>query len=143
MLVQIQTSLVTETANSAISRRSSITGQGIHTDGADVAAIVCIERDGVEGAENVFYADLQGKVALCDKTLLQPGTAAYFCDNRLYHYVSRADKQEGREEPGRRTVMILHSPGEMYLSGVANERNELGAVSREAVLATQRGGVGN
>ena len=68
-----------------------MTGQGIHTDGADRAMLVCLHRgDKIEGAENVFHASLDGMEPLCEELPLQNREGLYFKDNSLYHTVTRA-----------------------------------------------------
>ena len=64
----------------------SVTGQGIHTDGANLAALLCIHRQNVKGALNTFHDNLLGSQPLCEPTVLEPGKIAYFKDNSLYHH---------------------------------------------------------
>jgi len=136
ILVQIQTSTVT--GHWGEKRRASVTGQGIHTDGHEVAEIVCLQRDGVEGAKNRFFGDLQGLKPLCDETVLAERDAAYFIDNMLYHYVSRAWKPDEAKHDGKRSVMILHYPADQALFGAANPHNTLGARSKDSVVASHK-----
>ncbi len=84
MLVQIQSSIIEPSTSSSWSR-TSITGQGIHTDGASQAILVCLERENVSGAENSFFKDLDGKEQIGKEEVLNEGDAVLFRDNELYH----------------------------------------------------------
>lgn len=121
ILVQIQ-----RTEVSPNSQRNSVTGQGIHTDGAARAAVACLEREGVEGAENNFHAALDSSQALCAPTVLDPGDVAIFKDNALYHYVSPAYVAT-KGVKGFRTTLIFHAPADHYLTGAVYENNNLGS----------------
>ena len=121
ILVQVQTSHVgSENADRCL------TGQGIHTDGANRAMILCLERKNILGAENAIYADLNGDRALMKPFLLEEGQALLWHDNRVFHYVAPARIAVGSESAGERTVLIAHYPATHYLTGKINPNNLLG-----------------
>ena len=129
ILLQLQQSIVETGASGDKSTRCSsnandITGQGIHTDGLDCAAILCIERTNVNGALNSLYADLDGETTLLEPTTLCEGDALFFQDNSLYHYVSDAQPIDTSEDL-KRTVLIAHYPSHVLLTGKENPRNSL------------------
>ena len=116
-----------------------MTGQGIHTDGADRAMLVCLHRgDKLEGAENVFHASLDGMEPLCEELPLQNREGLYFKDNSLYHTVTRAQvgKYQNLEQVSR-TMMIMHAPAEIYMQGLPNPNNTLGANESDVKLRGQ------
>ena len=116
-----------------------MTGQGIHTDGADRAMLVCLHRgDKLEGAENVFHASLDGTEPLCEELPLQNREGLYFKDNSLYHTVTRAavGKYQNLEQVSR-TMMIVHAPAEIYMQGLPNPNNTLGANESDVKLRGQ------
>jgi hypothetical protein len=126
MLVQIQSSTIEPATNTSDdSDDESVTGQGIHTDGAERATLFCLERTNVEGAKNSFYADLDGDVPLCDGTVLKEGHLAHFKDNEIFHRVSPASQKDG-SKPMRRSLMLIHSPARNSLDGSCNENNRNG-----------------
>ena len=86
ILLQIQTSSMAPEDLPEDLYEMSITGQGIHTDGANLAALVCIDRQNVKGALNTFHGNLNGSKPMCKPTVLEPGKVAYFKDNSLYHH---------------------------------------------------------
>lgn len=134
ILIQIQTSYFDQTKT-----RASVTGQGIHTDGADRAMLVCLHRgDKLEGAENVFHASLDGTEPLCEELPLQNREGLYFKDNSLYHTVTRAaaGKYQNLEQVSR-TMMIMHAPAEIYMQGLPNPNNTLGANESDVKLRGQ------
>jgi hypothetical protein len=137
MLVQVQRSEVSPDQNAI---RRSITGQGIHSDGADQAMLVCLSRDRVEGAESAIYADLNGRHAVLPPFVLHAGNGLYWQDNKVYHHVSKAECaaqaeeiNTGTNEAGTRTVLIAHYPAFMFMTGAKNPNNAL--VSNEATSA--------
>ena len=118
VLIQIQTSNI-----GILPKMLSVTGQGIHTDGADRALLVCLHRgEGVKGAHNQFHATLDGLEPLSEAAPLMPGNAVLWKDNEIYHYVTRAQGSRGLDNT--RTIMIMHAPASMYLQGAANPNNE-------------------
>lgn len=124
VLVQVQTSHVTvENAGQCL------TGQGIHSDGADRAMLVCLERNNIEGAENAIYADLDGR-SLIDPFILNEGHGMLWHDNQVFHDVQPAQVVNPETE-GTRTVLIAHYPAIHYLKGTANANNTLGTNSVE------------
>ncbi|MEL6582126.1 MAG: 2OG-Fe dioxygenase family protein [Cyanobacteria bacterium J06621_12] len=119
ILVQVQKSHVTnENAGQCL------TGQGIHSDGADRAMLVCLERNNVAGAKSAIYADLAGKRSLIKPFVLEEGKAMMWHDNHVYHHVQPAEVIESEKE-GTRTVLIAHYPAIHYLQGTANSNNTL------------------
>lgn len=141
LLAQIQTTIFR--ARSALPKAAStqsVTGQGIHTDGANRAAIVCLRRGkGVIGALNQYYAELDDSQPLCEPTVLEPGDISYFKDNVLFHYVSPGTcDPNGSREDSTRTIMIIHSPAEQYMTGRKNPENQLGA--KESDVQLRNGG---
>ena len=119
ILVQIQTSHVTTETEG-----KCITGQGIHSDGADKAILVCLERNNIAGAESAIYADLDGKRSLIEPFVLSEGSAMLWHDNRVFHHVQPARVVEADKE-STRTVLIAHYPAIHYLQGTVNPNNTL------------------
>ncbi|MEO1392189.1 MAG: 2OG-Fe dioxygenase family protein [Cyanobacteria bacterium J06634_5] len=119
VLVQVQQSHVT-----ADNAGQCLTGQGIHSDGADRAILVCLERDRIQGAESAIYADLKGVRSLISPFVLQPGQAMLWHDNQVFHHVQPAQVTEGATH-GSRTVLIAHYPAVHYLNGSINPNNTL------------------
>lgn len=137
ILIQIQTSYFDK--KEYAKTRASVTGQGIHTDGADRAMLVCLHRgDKLEGAENVFHASLDGTEPLCEELPLQNREGLYFKDNSLYHTVTRVQvgKYQNLEQVSR-TMMIMHAPAEIYMQGLPNPNNTLGANESDVKLRSQ------
>jgi len=137
ILIQIQTSYFDK--KEYAKTRASVTGQGIHTDGADRAMLVCLHRgDKLEGAKNVFHASLDGTEPLCEELPLQNREGLYFKDNSLYHTVTRAavGKYQNLEQVSR-TMMIVHAPAEIYMQGLPNPNNTLGANESDVKLRGQ------
>ena len=120
ILVQVQESHVT-----AENSGQCLTGQGIHSDGADRAILVCLERKNIDGAENAIYADLEGKRALIDPFVLNEGHALLWHDNKVFHDAKPAQVVSSETE-GNRTVLIAHYPAIHYLTGTVNPNNTLG-----------------
>ena len=107
-----------------LNRRSSITGQGIHTDGSCCAGLFCIERYNVNGAMNSFHQNLDGSQQLCQPTSLEPGQAVYFKDDSIYHYVSPAFPQDATQKM-QRSVLVMNYPADFALNGSKNQKNSL------------------
>lgn len=129
ILVQVQTSHI-----SPKDAGKCLTGQGIHTDGADRAMILCLERTNVVGAENAIYADLNGDRALMNPFVLEAGHALLWHDNRVFHHVApaqTANHVSSQEATGTRTILIAHYPATHYLSGASNPNNLLGTIRVE------------
>jgi len=122
LLVQMQTSTL-----SPSSRRQSLTGQGIHTDGHDRAMLMCMHRGSqCRGALNQFHKELDGSQPLCTPALLEPGDAVMFKDNELYHYVTPGwamTALDDEETDTRRTMLLIHSP--VDFEGEVNKTNSL------------------
>ncbi|MEM8778303.1 MAG: 2OG-Fe dioxygenase family protein [Cyanobacteria bacterium P01_G01_bin.49] len=120
ILVQVQKSHVT-TENAG----QCLTGQGIHSDGADRAILVCLERNNIKGAKNAIYGDLEGKQALINPFVLKEGHAMLWHDNQVFHDVQPAQGVDLERESSR-TVLIAHYPAIHYLTGTINPNNSLG-----------------
>merc|ERR1719272_2498070 len=131
MLIQVQTSEVDR--SDELRRQLSITGQGIHTDGHEKAMLACIRRKNVTGAENRYFADLDGKQPLCEPRVLQEGDISFFTDNELYHYVSPAGPADPTENMAR-TMLLMHYPAEEVLVGTSNPLNRQGSRISEVKL---------
>ena len=130
ILVQVQQShLTAETAGKCL------TGQGIHSDGADRGMLVCLERTNITGAESAIYADIDGQRSLIDPFILAEGSAMMWHDNQVFHDVQPA-QVVNPTQAGTRTVLIAHYPAIHYLRGTVNPNNTLGthAVEQERRL---------
>ena len=119
ILVQVQTSHVY-----LGDENKCLTGQGIHSDGADKAMLVCLKRENIANARNAIYRDCQGKQAVLSPFILSEGEALFWEDNRVYHYVEPARAIQS-ETLGRRTVLLAHYPAIYYLNGQTNPNNQL------------------
>lgn len=134
MLVQVQTSHINHnTINQCL------TGQGIHSDGADRAMLVCLQRDNVIHAESAIYHDLNGQRAVLDPFILEEGHGLLWQDNQVFHHVAPAHLADTHTD-GSRTVLIAHYPAFHYLIGKTNPNNTLGTnqVSSNRRLRLQR-----
>ncbi|MEA5462636.1 2OG-Fe dioxygenase family protein [Leptothoe sp. PORK10 BA2] len=120
ILVQVQTSHV-----NSDNVDQCLTGQGIHSDGADRAMLVCLQRDNVTHAENAIYHDLHGHQAVLEPFILPEGHGLLWQDNRAFHHVAPAQLADPQRE-GSRTVLIAHYPAFHYLAGKTNPNNTLG-----------------
>ena len=120
MLVQVQTSHINHN-----NINQCLTGQGIHSDGADRAMLVCLERDNVTHAESAIYRDLHGHRAVLDPFILEEGHGLLWQDNQVFHHVAPAQLADPQTD-GSRTVLIAHYPAFHYLSGKTNPNNTLG-----------------
>ena len=116
-----------------------LTGQGIHSDGANQAMLLCLERHNINGAKNAIYHDLKGDFTLMRPFVLNEGEVLFWQDNKVFHHVSTAQLMNPNAN-GQRTVMIAHYPATQYLSGRVNPRNLLGAkrVAKEKRLRLQQ-----
>jgi len=119
ILVQVQASHVTSD-----NEGQCLTGQGIHSDGADRAMLVCLDRARIEGAESAIYQDLKGARSLIEPFVLAAGDAMLWHDNRVFHSVQPA-RVAPTETEGSRTVLIAHYPAVHYLNGTTNPNNSL------------------
>lgn len=120
ILVQVQTSHI-----SGHNVQQCLTGQGIHSDGADRAMLVCLQRDNVTDAENAIYHDLTGHRTVLDPFILEEGHGLLWKDNQVFHHVAPA-QLANPEVDGSRTVLIAHYPAFHYLIGQPNPNNTLG-----------------
>ena len=104
-----------------------ITGQGIHTDGAEEAMIVCLERKNVhpKSAKNALYEDVMGDRVVMYPRALQEAEAVFWRDNEVYHEVSHIAPLCKEDGPAIRTVMLLHADSSYAIDGRKNERNKL------------------
>ena len=119
ILVQVQSSNI-----SPEDEGKCLTGQGIHSDGADRAMLLCLQRDNVENARSSVFEDVDGERRIVDRHVLREGHALFWKDNEIYHYVEPA-KLADKSRSGRRTVMIAHYPAMMYVTGKPNPNNTL------------------
>ena len=105
-------------------RKNSIVGQGIHTDGNDRGMVMALERINVDGATNCFHSTLTCGPDAGEK-ILQPGQAAHWKDNSVYHSVSAAGPVSFNEKSVR-SVLLMHYPAEFGIVGRRNQNNNLG-----------------
>mmetsp|Transcript_27736 Transcript_27736/g.34292 ORF Transcript_27736/g.34292 Transcript_27736/m.34292 type:complete len:320 (-) Transcript_27736:29-988(-) len=110
-----------------INREQSVTGQGVHTDGANEAALFCIERTNVDGAKNSFFKDLEGADELVTDRILEEGELVFFRDDQIFHHVSPASQKDTRAEM-RRSILLIHSPADHFMTGIRNDANNRGSV---------------
>lgn len=118
-LVQVQTSVIRKQDEG-----KCLTGQGIHSDGADVAMLAVLRRQNVAGARSAVFGDPWGCQTLFGPQPLRAGEVMFWQDNAVYHYVEPArllDQAEG----GLRTVLIAHYPARHYITGEKNRSNNL------------------
>ena len=120
VLAQLQTT--TEWATNG-----DVTEQGIHTDGADVAMIVCLERKNVmEGtATNTLYEDVKGERIVMGPQTLEEAEAVFWIDSAIYHDVTNISPKFKENGPAVRTVLLLHADASFLLDGIKNEKNNL------------------
>lgn len=112
-------------ADSLSKHEMSITGQGIHTDGCDVCALACLNRENINGAKNSIYHDLAGKETYLEPFVLQEGKVLHWKDNKIFHYVSPASLVN-EEKEGMRTIVLMSYPIIFMVDGVPNPNNTLG-----------------
>ena len=98
---------------------------GIHTDGVDRAALVCLKRENINGCENSIHYDLAGNKNVLDPFVLEEGNVLYWKDNKVYHYVNPASLINTDKE-GIRTMILLHYPAIFVVTGETNTNNTLG-----------------
>lgn len=101
-----------------------LTGQGLHSDGANRAILACLSRDNVEGARNAVFEDAAGKRLLLGPTVLEEGEVMFWEDNSTYHYVEPVTLGNP-SKPGSRTVLIAHYPAYYAVTGEMNPENTL------------------
>jgi len=111
----------------------SITGQGIHSDGVNHALIVCLQRKNVNGALSSFYNNLSGTDVYLKPFVLNVGHAAYWHDNKMYHWVSPASLKD-KNKNGERTILLFSWPGKYSLNGQENPDNTLGRLEKNVKL---------
>lgn len=119
VLVQIQSSNITKEEEG-----KCITGQGIHTDGADCGMLVCLHRKNICGARSSAYYDVHGTKPVITPTVLEDGDAMFWKDNKIYHYVDPATLTRGTEK-GIRTVLVALYPAMYLVTGESNVNNTL------------------
>ncbi|NEO86598.1 MAG: 2OG-Fe dioxygenase family protein [Spirulina sp. SIO3F2] len=127
VLVQVQTSHVYPSDETRC-----LTGQGIHSDGADKAMLICLQRHNISGARNALYRDPEGEKPVLKPFVLQEGEVLFWEDNRVFHSVEPAQVMPPAIA-GSRTVLIAHYPAFHYLSGQANPNNQLTSVADKVV----------
>lgn len=120
ILVQVQKSHIT-----IDNVGQCLTGQGIHSDGAEYAILVCLERNNVRGAKNAVYRDLEGEKPVLNPFILKEGEGMLWHDNEVFHHVEPAQPLDNNKDSSR-TVLIAHYPATHYLTGTLNPNNTLG-----------------
>ncbi len=120
ILVQVQKSHIT-----IDNAGQCLTGQGIHSDGAERAILVCLERNNIRGAKNAVYLDLEGEKPVLNPFILKQGEGMLWHDNEVFHHVEPAQPLHDNQESSR-TVLIAHYPATHYLTGTVNPNNRLG-----------------
>lgn len=118
MLIQIQTTHEER-------KNGDVTEQGIHTDGADEAALVCLERKNASGACTEVYEDIRGERPLLQDKILRPGDALWFRDNQVYHNVTPISPKDPSEGPALRTMLLMHTDAAYLMDGLENKNNDL------------------
>ena len=121
ILVQLQKSTIPAGMDIA---NFDITGQGIHTDGAERAMLVCVERKNVSGGSNCLYEDINGAKKILPQTVLEKGDSLFFKDNEIYHYVNDTKPKDCSKDMTR-TMLLAHYPANDFLSGKENPHNQL------------------
>lgn len=119
VIVQVQTNHF-----SASEEGKCLTGQGLHSDGANRAILACLKRDNVRGARNAVFQDRDAEVLLLGPTVLNEGEVMFWEDNSTYHYVEPATLDDP-SKPGSRTVLIAHYPAYYAVTGEMNPENTL------------------
>lgn len=119
MLVQVQTSVI-----KASDEGKCLTGQGIHSDGADVAMLAVLRRENISGARSAVFADPKGKNTIFGPQPLRGGEVMFWQDNAVFHYVEPASRTDDGNT-GYRTVLIAHYPATHYITGEKNPNNTL------------------
>lgn len=145
LLMQLQSSDFTCLEKKSSEKKSSngrlsVTGQGIHSDGHQHAALICIHRGfNISGAVNGFYWDLNGveSVAEC---ILQPGDMVLWRDDCIYHHVTRVETKDRFRTACnicyKRTMLLVHSPADFVFFGEENDVNKLGR--RDSAIKLRR-----
>ena len=118
MLIQIQTTREER-------KNGDVTEQGIHTDGADEAALVCLERKNASGACTEIHKDIRGEHPLLQDKILQPGDALWFRDNQVYHNVTPISPKDPEQGPALRTMLLMHTDSAYVLDGLENKNSIL------------------
>jgi len=77
--------------------------EGIHQDGFDHLAIICVARDGLVGGETRLYRDPEG--APIFSSALRPGEGVFVNDRAVYHYTSPLAPSADGE--GHRDVFVI------------------------------------
>ena len=77
--------------------------EGVHQDGYNMIAIVCISRENIEGGENKLY-DINKN--LIDKRYLEEGDMIIINDNKLFHEITNI-KIKDRNYKGYRDVFVF------------------------------------
>jgi len=123
ILVQFQTSMMKskQWGGARTKRKQSITGHGIHTDGSDRATLLCVNRENTIGSASQFHGSLDGEDPLCQPRVLQPLEGVFFKDNEFFHYVTPGG-QESPDVDMKRTLILMHWPGEHYLVSTTNPK---------------------
>jgi len=77
--------------------------EGIHQDGYNLVAIVCISRENIEGGENKLY-DIDKN--LIDKRFLEEGDMLIINDNKLFHEITDI-KIKDKNFEGYRDIFVF------------------------------------
>lgn len=77
--------------------------EGIHQDGYNLVAIVCISRENIEGGENKLY-DIDKN--LIDKRFLEEGDMLIINDNKLFHEITDI-KIKDKNYEGYRDIFVF------------------------------------
>jgi len=119
VLVQVQATNLTPH-----NQGKCLTGQGIHSDGADCAMLACLRRENVSGARSAVFRDADGDDSVVSPHVLEEGEVLFWRDNEVYHYVEPARLVDD-ECDGTRAVLIAHYPAMHYITGGQNMKNTL------------------
>ena len=71
-----------------------------------------------------------GDKVLMDPFVLEEGTALMWEDNKVFHYVNPASLID-RGKEGVRTMLLLHYPADILITGEPNKNNTLGSNKME------------
>ena len=77
--------------------------EGIHQDGYNLVAIVCISRENIEGGENKLYDHNNN---LIDKRYLDEGDMIIINDNKFFHEITDIKIKDIKYE-GYRDVFVF------------------------------------
>ena len=110
-----------------------VTGQGVHSDGANNQGIIVIERNNTHGAETQFFENIDGSNPLTEPFILNPTQGVFFRDNKMYHTVHSMSKSKPNLD-ARRTILLITDFAEMFLLGKSNPNNSLQSLKSKIKL---------